>query len=287
MPFLVFLHLKITKGIKGSVDMLKIIEWNINHRLGYSKKPMPIWVAEEIKNQQPDIAIITECSIRVPNWKEVRSDAFGLDKYWLFSSNNNQVNNNDVVIAVNSQKIDVISHSSFLAKDHTAPDHLQLKCQMKGTGNLFTIVGLRIHAMDISDKDKMNQLQLVLNSISEETVIIAGDFNCNRRSFIENGRWNIATIDKLIKSSYIRKTPEGASWARDVDSQDTYCFALDHFLVKGIRDFEIKPYYRSFVNREPDIYKWGKDFQAQCNWDKNQVPSPYPDHAILIAEFSF
>ncbi|MDE5804137.1 MAG: endonuclease/exonuclease/phosphatase family protein [Lachnospiraceae bacterium] len=270
-------------------DILKIIEWNINHRLGHSRMPMPIWVAEEIRNQHSDIAIITECSKRTSNWKKVCSDAFNSDKYLLLSSNNDQVGNNDVIIAVNREKIEVISYFSFLAKGHTAPDNLILKCQVKNSDELFTIVGLRIHAMNISDKEKLNQFQLVLGSIPDGNVIIAGDFNCNRRSFVDKDRWNITAIDNIIRDSYIRKTPEGASWARDVNSQDDYCFALDHFIVKGISDFEVKPYYRSFVNREPKIYKWGTNFQTKYGWEKpeNQIPAPYPDHAILSAEFSF
>lgn len=86
----------------------------------------------------------------------------------------------------------------------------------------------------------------------------------------------------------LRKTPSGTSGARDVDSQHNYCFALDHFIVKGISTFKVKPYYRSFVEREHEIYKWGTDFQSKDGWDKpeNQIPAPYPDHAILSAEFS-
>lgn len=268
---------------------MKIIEWNINHRLNYSNMPMPTWVAEEIKNQQSDIAIITECSNRISNWKEVCLDAFNSDKYLLFSSNNDQVHKNDVSIAVNREKIEVISYSSFLSEDHRAPDNLKLKCQMKNTDKLFTVVGLRIHAVNITDEQKINQFQLVLKSVTEKNAIIAGDFNCNRRSFMDKHKWNISKIDKIIGKDYVRKTPEGASWARDVDSQHKCCFALDHFIVKGISNFEVKPYYRSFVEREPKIYKWGTHFQNEYGYDKieNQIPAPYPDHAILCAEFSF
>lgn len=125
------------------------MEWNINHRLGFSNMPMPTWVVEEIEEQQSDIAIITECSNRIPNWKKVSSEAFNPNKYLLFSSNNDQVNNNDVIIAVNRMEFEVISYTSFLAKDHTAPDNLILKCKERNTNRLFTIVGLRIHAKDM------------------------------------------------------------------------------------------------------------------------------------------
>lgn len=31
---------------------MKIIEWNINHRLGYSKAKMPEWVADVIRKKR-------------------------------------------------------------------------------------------------------------------------------------------------------------------------------------------------------------------------------------------
>lgn len=82
---------------------------------------------------------------------------------------------------------------------------MKLKCQMKDTGKFFTIVGLRIHAMNISNEDKRNQFQFVLEDLLEEKIIIAGDFNCNRRSFDEEGKWHIAAIDNIIGDNYIKK----------------------------------------------------------------------------------
>ena len=267
---------------------MRIIEWNINHRLGYSKNEMPPWVINKIKGKA-DITILTECSNRVSNWQKVLCESF-LDsrRYLIFSSNNDCVNNNDVTIVVNKESVEVISMYSLVAKGHNAPDHLQLKCKSMETGKLFTLVGLRIHAMNITDDQKQNQFKLVLDSISnEECVIIAGDFNCNRRCYIDKGKWNLQKIDEIIKDDYRRETPSGASWAKDVPSDNKYCFALDHFIVKGIRKFNVEPYDRSFVKYEPKIYKWGTNFQADYGWDKpeNTVRDPYPDHAILSAEF--
>lgn len=271
------------------MEKLRIVEWNINHRLGSSKAAMPNWVTEEIQDKNAHIYIFTECSCRVSNWKELCEATFDSRKYLLFSSNNDQVGNNDVVIVVNKEFIEVISVHSLVAEGHKAPDHLQLNCRSKNTGKLFTVVGLRIHAMDISDEEKREQLKVVMQHITEEqSVIIAGDFNCNRRSFVDIAKWNINAIDDIVSEEYNRITPEGASWARDVSTEDKYCFALDHFLVKGIKDFNVHPYDRKFVKREHNIYKWGTDFQARYGWDKpeNTVPAPYPDHAILSADFS-
>ena len=149
------------------MDKIKIVEWNVNHRLGYSKTNMPIWVIEEMKGKQADVLIFTECSSRVPNWEKVCKESLKADKYLLFSSNNDQVNNNDITIAVNKEKIDVVSVQSLLAKDHEAPDHLQLNCKLKNHKK-FTVVGMRIHAMEISDDEKIKQFKKVLSHIGNE-----------------------------------------------------------------------------------------------------------------------
>ena len=272
------------------MDKIKVVEWNINHRLGYSGRSMPNWITEEIKSKHADVIIFTECSRRVSNWEKLCKETFKTDKYLLFSSNNDQVNNNDITIIINKEKLDVVSVNSLISEGHAAPDHLQLRCKKKSSNKMFSIVGMRIHASNISDAEKRKQFMKVLYHLSEEEIaIIAGDFNCNRRSYTDNNSWNLKAIDDIIKNSFDRVTPEGASWARDVSSDDNYCFALDHFLIKGISDFCIYPYDRSFVKYDSTIYKWGTNFQAEYGWEKseNKVPDPYPDHAILSADFSF
>ena len=155
----------IVQDNKGS-GIMKIMEWNINHRLGISNVDMPTWVAKEIKEKQKaDITIITECCNRIPNWKNDFLDAFDKHTYLTFSSNNDQVGNNDVTILINKENINVISAYSFLAEGHSAPDHLQLNCRTKDTNKEFTIVGLRIHTMNISDIEKRKQFCLVLDNL--------------------------------------------------------------------------------------------------------------------------
>ena len=267
---------------------MKIIEWNINHRLGYSKAKMPEWVADVIRKKDADIVILTECSNRVPNWKIEKDKAFDSNKYLVFTSNNNQGKQNDVTIAIKKQKIEVLYSKSFFLVGYNAPDHLQLKCRCKENNQEFTVVGMRIHAMKISDKQKYKQFDMVINELKEERkVIIAGDFNNNRRNYCEKDKWNLKEIDEHLNGEYIRITPEGASIYRDVDTKDAHCFAEDHFFVKGIKDIAVKPYDRTFVDKDKAIYKWGTDFQTRYGWEKseNQISDPYPDHAILEAEF--
>lgn len=48
---------------------MKIIGWNINHRLGYAKANMPTWVKDVIQEKSADIIVLTETSFKVPNWE--------------------------------------------------------------------------------------------------------------------------------------------------------------------------------------------------------------------------
>lgn len=89
---------------------------------------------------------------------------------------------------------------------------MQIKCKLKESEKIFAIAGIRIHAMNIKDGEKEAQLQSVLNELEvENTVIIAGDFNCNRRSFTDVNAWNLNKIDNVINEKYVRVTPKGSS----------------------------------------------------------------------------
>lgn len=46
---------------------MKIIEWNINHRCGYSRSNMPKWAKSVIQSKKADIIVLTETSFKVPN----------------------------------------------------------------------------------------------------------------------------------------------------------------------------------------------------------------------------
>jgi hypothetical protein len=271
-----------------------IIEWNINHRLGHSKLNMPMWVTDVISKEGADIIILTECSLKVKNWRIVKNITFSRDKYTIFESNNDQGGNNDVVIAINKKKLNVLYTKSYFSCNHSTPDHLEVKCKCKETGKEFVVVGMRIHAIDITDKEKEAELKLVLDGVTdEENVIIGGDFNNNRRVYNSQNDWNMDKIDDIIMGKFMRKTPDGSSIYKDVDTNDNLCFAEDHFLIKGINKdtFKLYPYGRSFTKKDMKIYKWGNDFQRYTGKDENgdyiydSVKDPYPDHAILKAKF--
>lgn len=271
---------------------MKIIEWNINQRLNYAKKNMPEWIADVIKQQDADIVILTEC-FKENNWEEVKKKAFD-DEYYVFTSDNFQSGNNDIAIAVKRENLDVMYSKSFLSFNHNVPDHLEVKCKTKDNKE-FSVVGMRIHATNISPNEKVEEMRLVLESVRDEkTVIIGGDFNNNRRGYNAPEGWHLEKLDKIIINQFKRYTPQGSSiYAEEsFNSSSAYEFALDHFLIKGIEENKIvlKPYNRDFTEKDKEVYKWGRDFQVYLGKDEDgrskydSVHPPYPDHAILIAE---
>lgn len=121
------------------------------------------------------------------------------DDYYVFCSNNTQVANNEVVIALNKNFLKIDSVKSFLSEDHTYPDHLEIRCVHKKTNQKIAIVGMRIHAMKITDEQKKKEFDTVLKSLEDiENVIIVGDFN-NRRGFYNQEKWCIIKVKQLAK----------------------------------------------------------------------------------------
>ena len=270
---------------------MKIIEWNINHRLGYSRNNMPDWVKSVIQSKDADIIVLTETSFMVPNWYEQYIQMFDRRTYYVFCSNNPDTVANQVTIAIRKELFTVEYVKSFLSEDHTYPDHLEVRCIHKLTNQEITIIGMRIHSINISDFEKKEEFKKILQSVmSNENVILAGDFNNYRRGLI-NDVWCFEKVSQLADCyDYSMYTPRGGSINDDIDGD--YSFPEDHFFTRGnaIKITNLN-YDRSFVNNDSNVYKWGTNFQkwkGKVN-DKNiydKIPDPFPDHAILEADFT-
>lgn len=274
---------------------MKIIEWNINHRDGYSGQSMPEWVKIVVQNQKADIIILTETSFKVPNWHVEYCKLVNREEYYVFCSNNSQVGNNEVVMAIKKDIFDIEYVKSFFAKDHTYPDHLEVHCIHKETKIRLTIVGMRIHSNKISDIEKQQEFKKVLEFLEkDENAIIAGDFNNYRRSYSSTDcAWCLGKAKSLAEENNFKMfTPSGSSIYQDNKGDDS--FPEDHIFVKGnnIKMNKLYPYDRTFVENDTNIYKWGKDFQLYKGKDKNgknlydSISDPFPDHAIIKMDFT-
>lgn len=265
---------------------LRVMEWNLNQRLNYAKSNMPDWIADVIVESGADLIALTEVYTG-NNWQQIKEKAFPAH-YPVFETSNQHVGQNDVVIAVNGNRLDVLHSQSFVPDRAGIPDHLEIKCRDKVTGTEFLFACIRIHA-SVSDAQKIREFTYILDATKDEkAVILCGDFNNNRRGFQAADRWNLLTMDKMIRPySLLRSTPPGSSIYGESRGNPDYEFAEDHFLTKGIGSMERVAYDRSFVIRDKTAYKWGKDFQIYLGKDiygKNiyeSVSPPFPDHAIL------
>ena len=269
---------------------LKIVEWNINQRINYSGVDMPSWISEVILEEKADIIALTEV-YRGNNWECIKKKSFN-NNYAVFESSNNSAGQNDIAIAINTKKLDIIYAKTFYSGTVGVPDYLEVKCKNKENGKEFVFVCTRIHA-SVGDDVKKKEFNYVIDaSKNNDTVIICGDFNNYRRGFI-NDKWCLKEIESICQSNNFEiKTPEGSSIYEENQNNIDYQFAEDHFLLKGIKEdeFTLLPYDRDFVEKDKKIYKWERNFQVYLGKDctgksmYDSVPAPYPDHAILKCE---
>ncbi len=272
-------------------DLMKVIEWNINHRYGHSKKKMPKWIKDVIDEEKATIIVLTETSFKIPNWEDEYRNLFDRNKYYVFCSNNTAVGNNEVTIAIEKDCFNIEYIKSYLSVGHLYPDHLEVHCIHKITKKKFVVVGVRIHAMNISNQQKREEFNTVLESVKyDENVMIVGDFNNYRRGF-DDSYWCLSKIDELAtKEGFSMYTPQGGSIYKDNDG--AYSFPEDHIFIKGQLNINTCKYERSlFTNRDTTVYKWKTDFQKYRGKDKNgeylydNIDDPFPDHAIIEADF--
>lgn len=270
-------------------DLMKVIEWNINHRYGHSKKKMSKWIKDVIDEEKATIIVLTEASFKIPNWEDEYRNLFDRNKYYVFCSNNTAVGNNEVTIAIEKDCFNIEYIKSYRSEGHLYPDHLEVHCIHKITKKKFVVVGVRIHAMNISNQQKREEFNTVLESVKyDENVMIVGDFNNYRRGF-DDSYWCLSKIDELAtKEGFSMYTPQGGSIYKDNDG--AYSFPEDHIFIKGQLNINTCKYERSlFTNRDTTVYKWKTDFQKYRGKDKNgeylydNIDDPFPDHAIIEA----
>lgn len=270
-------------------NLMKVIEWNINHRYGHSKKKMPKWIKDVIDEEKATIIVLTETSFKIPNWEDEYRNLFDRNKYYVFCSNNTAVGNNEVTITIEKDCFNIEYIKSYLSEGHLYPAHLEVHCIHKITKKKFVVVGVRIHAMNISNQQKREEFNTVLESVKyDENVMIVGDFNNYRRGF-DDSYWCLSKIDELAtKEGFSMYTPQGGSIYKDNDG--AYSFPEDHIFIKGQLNINICKYERSlFTNRDTTVYKWKTDFQKYRGKDKNgeylydNIDDSFPDHAIIEA----
>ena len=62
---------------------MKVLGWNINHRLGYGKTKMPTWVKTVVQEKNADVIVLTETSFKVPNWEQEYRELVDRKDYYV------------------------------------------------------------------------------------------------------------------------------------------------------------------------------------------------------------
>ena len=259
---------------------MTILEWNIHGSGGYGRDPVPRWIPEETAGAQ--IIVLTEfCGSRRPDGKLLIRDLEERGYHCAASENSG---GNDVLIA-SCYPIIKSSWEPCCGKD-ALPENL--RAELNCGGSILTVFGVRIKSLDRDPRKYLQRktaFRWVLDQLRDEKhpVVIAGDFNNNRRATVEE-TWSLKAMDRMLRDSgYIRSTPAGSSiYEESRGNAPDYEFAYDHFISKDV-SISQQEYDRDFTERHPRHYPYGRNFCPpwRPGADRNGVAAPYPDHAIL------
>ena len=269
------------KKSKGEIEMNKskkysVIGWNINQRSGVGGVGIPKFVAEEIKDQNADIVVLTEFYF-CKNADAFLKETF-VDRGFSYSTTRNR-NTNEVVVAWrDSCFTEVGVDRAVTTKDNNVPNFLRV--DLEGLdGEITSVIGTRVRIVEYERRQEALRF-ILAKAHGSNPIIMIGDFNnCRRETTVPE--WSLQVIDSILaESGFLRYTPKGQSIYEEVSSRGyAYEFAEDHIMVRGMQ-VEIEDYDREFVHRATrEQYPWGKNFQSGNHQQK--IRPGFPDHAIV------
>lgn len=284
------------------MNKLRIMEWNINGRSGYScAYAIPPFIADIIVKQKVDIVVLNEF-VLTAGWSYLKNV---MEKEFILYTSTYVTGQNGIFIAVKKNIDGLDSNATKICSDIDSdqpekPNFLQVTVNYKS--NLLTIIGTRIRISDSSKVDyqerKVQIDSLVDHSADiKNNVIIIGDFNNSKICGDENKSYNDVKESyhytsrgelsvlydtynyHIIKDTFEHHgfsvfTPNKGKWSW-VDSYKNK-YKQDHIISRGVRVSE-KEYSWFYVNKDN-----GYGYLKQEDYKSNLVG--YPDHAILTAD---
>ncbi len=277
---------------------MKILEWNINQRAkAMSSDNIPSFISSAILEEDPDFFVLTEFY----QVKELEKFKLSLSEYQILTTENTQHHQNDVCIGVKNQYPDIqIASLMESRRENPFPNFLHVIVELENNITL-NIMGVRIRIPAYQDRDvalasEENQtyrleqfchLQSYIAYVQEPAVLV-GDFNNYRRghgpatmAMLKGETPEQTTIfnmhileERAAELGYVMDTPEGISWGKE-NENIKYQIAQDHAFSKGVTITNLV-YEDNFMKFAPEIY----DAQGIRG-----VPTPYPDHKMLVVEF--
>ena len=270
-----------------------ILTWNINGRSS-SSGYIPGFVGRAILEKEADIVILTEfvfCNGTAGDAEKKNAFEFlenifvknGYDYYPKEPTKNTENHVNEILIAWKTDCFNLNPagqiFSAVCSKERNVPNFLTISLIEKKTGTPLRVAGVRITMTTVGSENYPEQARLryrememvynVLELLSEDCVLIGGDFNNYRRNTIRP-EWNIHQLT-CGREEYTSYTPDG-------DSYDGLHGAPpvpeDHFIAKGCTVLEYD-YCRDFATGNP-VYPKAPSLRY--------VHPPIPDHAMLIVK---
>lgn len=257
---------------------MKVIEWNVH---GLAKNRCPSYVADEIKRQDADIAILLEY-VESVNFDGKFEKNLRKAGYELFRQPKDK-EGNAVFIAVKNEHFDYIDcrERRYLLSNR---DVNFMAVKVKYGSYIITIIGCRIVPSSTAE-ERLLQLESIFDYIDSlpredrNTIIVAGDFNNYRivgeENYIESfeqynkmvsENYNLQRIKKKFKEAgfYVNNsTPKGNVFNVYSTMFNACPYKYDHIFVKG-------------MNIDPPEYDWSYKEQNYVSDGGRD-----PDHAIL------
>ena len=273
-------------------QMIKVAEWNI-HMMTNEVEKFPYIIEEtlEIKNRFYDVIVLVE-------YKQNREfeEKLHNNGYRVFT--NSPLKKNEVLIAIKNELImEVVEVNKNLPLEtgEIHPNFLHVKIK-KRDGKIFNIIGIRNLAGDDPLNLKMEAINHYLAKITDEDVIVVGDFNAiskninkflpkNFRTYQPRHNRSLYYTENFINNySYFFTEDDKAKDDKTKNSETE----SDKHIIKGMNtlDFCISN-MRGITNLS---YSW--NFIEHCdkypekstierNVTKWNIPVGYPDHALF------
>jgi exonuclease III len=273
---------------------LRILEWNINGRSGFSGTyAIPPFVAPEVLNKEADIILFNEFVLTV-GWHGFKSIVEV--EYELFASP--YVSGQNGILIGLRKKVSGLDYNSIkiitdMNTEYERPNFLQVDFNYMNSH--YSVIGVRTRVgFDKKSERVTTQLQAIYQHLlslnPKSKIICTGDYNVFPRVLWKTTEIEGTMSDTLetqgfgiccpaydgISDSFIRRKGDYIKWS--FVHEDGAKSLLDHLIYLGVR-IEKADYDWKFVTRENGYIKEGKNINAE---DYKEFLNGYPDHAMLI-----
>lgn len=283
---------------KEKIKKLKIIEWNINSRAGYTSNIPVNLIIDQILEINPDVVILTEF-VKTLGFLDLKTILE--EKYYVYTTDY-KPNQNGILIAIAKKDgISVTTESIKNLNNENMPDFLE-KDILVNQNRKIKIIGTRIqtNTKDTPTQQELNedfhnrnkQFENCINyteTVNYDT-IIGSDFNHGAiksetdKNYVYKGIsrefYSYQQIWRKTENNFKLVTPHRGNYHKfSYIDKNNIPIKEDHFIISKSLNIESSDYNWNFITKKNgygDIQP--RDYKSFL---------PLPDHAIAILEISF